>query len=135
MLRKDYLVRQLEEFGKVLALILSLKKENEWDKFEQEITKAAQKYTSLGIAAIEQFNDADFKKDILNHATLTQEQKKILATLLFEKLSFYLEVNDEKNYQALKSKCIQLYTHLQDNFTANEFDMDVHYKLGFLSKM
>ena len=29
MLRKDFIIRQIEEFGKVLALIIGYKKQNE----------------------------------------------------------------------------------------------------------
>jgi len=134
MLRKDLLMRQFEEFGKVMAIILGAKKQNDWEKFEKEIKDAAVKFTSLDIDTIEKLNETDFEKQILNHPTLTQDQKKILADLLFEKLNFYADKNEEEKYLSLKIRCLKLYQHIQDNHTDNEFDMNVYYKLAILKK-
>lgn len=134
-LRKDYIQRQFEEFGKVLAVILGYKRESDWDKFEKEISDATKKYTALEITQIEKLDMLDFEKVALFSAGITQEQKKILATLLFEKMNFYLETGDEEKFVALKNKCVALYNHLKENFTENEFDLDVYYKLDFLNKI
>ena len=134
MLRKDLLVRQLEEFGKVMAVILGFKKQNDWDKFEKEIHDAALKFTSLEINDVEKLDEVEFENQVLNSPTLLLDQKKILADLLFEKLNFYAEKNEEENYLALKAKCLKLYQHIQNNHTDNEFDMNVYYKLEILKK-
>ena len=134
MLKKDLILRQLEEFGKVMAVILSFKKTKDWDNFEKEIREAALKFTLLEIDHIESLTETNFEKEILNHSSLKQEQLKILADLLFERLNFYAEKNEETNYNLVKTKCISLYTHLQNNLTENEFDMNVYYKLEILKK-
>lgn len=134
MLRKDLLVRQLEEFGKVMAVILGFKKQNDWDKFEKEIQEASIKFTGLEIKNVENLTVTDFEKEVLNHPTLLLDQKKILADLLFEKLNFYAQNNNEEKYQSLKTKCLALYEHIQNNHTENEFDMNVYYKLEILKK-
>lgn len=134
MLKKDLLVRQLEEFGKVMAIILGAKKQKDWDKFEKKIYDATIKFTNLEINTVENLDDIDFEKQILNHPTLNQDQKKILADLLFEKLNFYAEKNDEEKYISLKAKCLKLFEHIQNNHTDNEFDMNVYYKLEILKR-
>lgn len=134
MLRKDLIMRQFEEFGKVLSQILGFKRERDWEKFEKEVQKAFNQFTSLELEHIECLNESDFETEIINHPTLSFEQKKIMAALLFEKMNYYLEQNREE-YQELKSKCIKLYSHIRDNFTQNQFDMDVHYKLEFLKSI
>lgn len=135
MLKKDFLVRQLEEFGKVLAVIMGLKKQNDWDKVLKEIYDASQKFTSLEISHVENLDAAGFEKEILNHPTLSPDQQKILAGLLYEKLHYYLVKEDNERALKLKEQCISLYKHIQNNFTQNEFNMDVYYKLIFLSKV
>ena len=135
MLKKDYLVRQLEEFGKVLAVIMGLKKQNDWDKIEKEIYDATQKFTSLEINHVEGLDATGFEKEILNHPTLSPDQQKILADLLYEKLHYYLIKEDNEKALKLKERCTSLYKHIQDNFTQNEFNLDVYYKLIFLSKI
>lgn len=134
MLRKDLIVIQLEEFGKVMAVILGFKKQNDWDKFEKEIEAATEKFTNLEIKTIENLSNTDFEKEVLNHPTLLLDQKKILADLLFEKLNFYAQNNNEEKYKSLKTKCLALYEHIQNNHTENEFDMNVYYKLAILKK-
>ena len=134
MLRKDFIIRQIEEFGKVLALIIGFKKQNEWTKFEEEIKNAIQKFTSLEMNEIENLNIDFFVSEIVNREGLSLDQKKIIANLMYEKLYFYLFKNENENYSQLKAKCLLLYLHLNENFTTNEFDLDVHYKLSMLQK-
>ena len=134
MLRKDFIIRQIEEFGKVLALIIGYKKQNEWTKFEEEIKNAIQKFSSLEMNEIENLNIDFFVSEIINREGLSLDQKKIIANLMYEKLYFYLFKNENENYSQLKAKCLLLYLHLNENFTTNEFDLDVHYKLSMLQK-
>jgi|APGre2960657423_1045063.scaffolds.fasta_scaffold06405_2 hypothetical protein len=134
MLRKDFIIRQIEEFGKVLALIIGFKKQNEWTKFEEEIKNAIQKFTSLEMNEIENLNIDFFVSEIINREGLSLDQKKIIANLMYEKLYFYLFKNENENYSQLKAKCLLLYLHLNENCTTNEFDLDVHYKLSMLQK-
>ncbi len=134
MLRKDFIIRQIEEFGKVLALIIGYKKQNEWTKFEEEIKNAIQKFTSLEMNEIENLNIDFFVSEIVNREGLSLDQKKIIANLMYEKLYFYLFKNENENYSQLKAKCLLLYLHLNENCTTNEFDLDIHYKLSMLQK-
>lgn len=134
MLKKDFLVRQMEEFGKVMAVILGFKKQQDWNSFEKEMRAASLKFTALDLDVVEKLDEKEFDVQVLNHPTLTQDQLKIFADLLFERMNFYAIKNDQDNYKNLRSKCISLYTHLQNNFLENEFDMNVYYKLEILRK-
>lgn len=134
-LRKDYIQRQFEEFGKVLAQLLSYKHQRDWDKFEKEISEAMQKFTDLDINAIEELSTENFESKILLTEALQFDQKKILGTLLFEKMLYYIETGHEEKQHALRTKCQALYNYLQLNFTENQFDLDVYYKLSFLNKV
>lgn len=136
MLRKDLLMRQFEEFGKVIAVLLGFKMQNDWNNFEKIIEDAARKFTPFEISAIESLSLEDFNKDVILHPSLLPEHYKILADLLFEKMKSFLERNiKQEEANLLKVKCILLYKKFSDNFTHNEFNMDVHYKLDFLQKM
>ncbi len=135
MLRKDYIVRQFEEFGKVLAAILGYKNASDWEKFEKEIADAAGKYTGLNILEIEMLDEPGFIKNVVGNEELNQEQKTILARLLFEKMLYFIELKEFDKSHQLKHKCLTLYKHLKDNATENEYNLDVHYKIEFLNKM
>ncbi|MES2681740.1 MAG: hypothetical protein V4635_17730 [Bacteroidota bacterium] len=135
MLRKDFILRQFEEFGKVLALILGFKNNKDWEKFEKEVADAAKKFTSLDISHVENLSDAAFESDVIDSETLNQEQKTILASLLFEKMNYYITIGNQEMYRRLKTRCFDLYSYVRENSTENEFNLDVHYKLEFLGKM
>jgi hypothetical protein len=134
MLKKDYILRLYDEFGKVMAVILSLKKDGDWERFEKEIRNALFRFTSLEINDVQELNAENFSKTVLN-GNISSERQKILADLLFEKLNYYVAIDDRGNYLNLKNKCSMLYSHLLENATQNEFDLDVHYKLEFLKRV
>ena len=135
MLRKDLIMRQMEEFGKALALILLHKKQQDYEKFEEEIALAAKKYSTLELKPIENLNTTDFSKQIIHNESISFEHKKIIASVLFEKMLYYDELGLEENRNDLTTKCFHLYTYLYTNQTENEFNMEVHYRLELLKKL
>jgi hypothetical protein len=132
MIRKDYLVRQLEEFGKVIARLRSLIAGQDRRKFEEELEEAFRTFTTLQVEKIEKLDIAGIKEQVINHESLSQDQKKMVADLLFEKLILLLGENDAENTGRLRENCLLLYRHLLDNYTQNEYNLDTHFKVRFL---
>lgn len=134
MLKKDYIIRQFEEFGKVMAVILGYKKKNEWEKFEAQIQEALMKFCSIEINEVEDLSITDFENKILQHPTLNFDQNKILADLLYEKMEYYEQIQNDEMKLNTKQKCTALYEKLSSELTQNEFNLDIHYKLSRLKK-
>ncbi len=130
MIRKDYLVKQFEEFGKVLAKILTFRNECAAAELELEIKQAVQRFTNLEIEEVEALELGEFRALILE---LDDHRLKILADLLFEKMHYYLLANNDENYLLIKFKCLQIYEMIRSR-AQSDFDMDVYYKLQFLKK-
>jgi hypothetical protein len=135
MYKKDYIVRQFEEFGKVLGVLLFLKKEKDWEKFSKEISEATQKFTSLEIGYVEKLGMDAFKSELLENEKINLEQKRILAGILFEKLDYFGQHEMKAEQLACAEKCLLLYTFIYENKTQNEFDLEVFYRIEFLRKM
>lgn len=135
MLRRDYLVKQAEEFGKVLAVIMGLKRDGLFPDMLEEIYKASQKYTALEILYIEKQENADLIKDLTEDKKLNDEQLKLLADLLFEKAEYYMHAEGagEASDNAYRKAYI-LYVFLKKHATTN-YSLDMHYKLELLAKM
>jgi hypothetical protein len=133
MIRKDYIQRQFEEFGKVLASLLSLKKNRDWEAFEKEIELASQTFTSFELKALEELSLDDFEKKIQS-TPLAYDHKKMLASLLFEHMNAYQERGETEHYEQLKKKCFVLYTALAEDLTHNEFDLETHYRIKLLQE-
>lgn len=129
MYRKDYIQRQFEEFGKVLANLLQLKRKKNWDEFEKEMSVAFLTFAALNDEELEKLTLESFVNNILHSDKLSFQQKKFVANLLFEKMNSHLERNNQQAYEDLRNKCYMLYKKLQQDQTENEFDLDIHYKL------
>jgi Family of unknown function (DUF6483) len=135
MFRRDYLVKQLEEFGKVMAVLLGLKKEGSLSELDELLRSTSQKYTSIEISSVELIPDNDLLQTLCDDKKLNDEQLKMLADLLFEKAEYYLldHAPEEKSQNCYK-KAYVIYSFLQKHATLN-FSLDMHYKLGLLVKM
>lgn len=135
MLRRDYFVKQVEEFGKVLAAIMSLKRNGRFPEMLEEIYKASQTYTAQEILYIEQQENDALIKDLTEDKKLNDEQMKFLADLLFEKAEYYIHtegagVASDNAYR----KAFIIYLFLKEHATIN-YSLDMHYKLELLAKM
>ncbi len=132
MIRKDFLDRHLEEFGKVVARLRSLIMKKETEKFEEELQEAFSKYTSVKLQTLQDLSDNDFEMQIVRNTSLLSDEKKKIADLLFEKLHVTMELNNTDADPALKRKCFLLYKEIIENGTQNEYNLDVHYKIKYL---
>lgn len=134
MYRKDYLQRQFEEFGRVLAEILGFKKIQDWDQYQKALEAAFNKFSRQDLKKLESFSLNDFEQEIVNREDLSLDEKKMTAELLFEKMNFYQEQDQAEQYENLKQKCKSLYEFLAANKTEHEFDLGIHYRLEYLKK-
>ena len=132
MYKKDYLQRQFESFGKVMAALFGLRKEKKYEEYEKEYVANFLKFTSLSPEKIEQLDLGQFVSELEGMNQFSQDKFKILADLLYEKLNFYLEIRADMQAKNLKNKCVYLYEFLQNNHTENEFNLEIHYRLNFL---
>lgn len=93
MLKRDYLVKQFEEFGKVMAVLLGLKKDKQFPELSDSIEEALKKYTSLEIKYFESISNESLIETLSQEKKLNDEQLKMLADLIFEKAEYYVSVN------------------------------------------
>lgn len=134
MYKKDFIQRQFEEFGLVLARILGYKRERDWAKFEEELAIALKEFSDQEITLLELQNKEEFETSIVLNKTLNFDKKKIIARLLFEKMLSYEGRGDNVRYQNLKQKCLTLYTFLRGELTHQHYDLEIHYHLESLKR-
>lgn len=135
MYRRDYFVKQIEEFGKVLAALLGLKKEGNFDELNNLIQEASKKYTSTEIDYVEELANESLLDFLTQEKKLNDEQLKMLADLLFEKAEYYsgiLAPENQSNNCYKKSYLIYSFLKLQSTLN---YSLDMHYKLEILGKM
>jgi hypothetical protein len=136
MYKRDYLVKQFEEFGKVFALILGLKKDKKFDDMDSLIKEATSKYTNTEIITVETLADRELLNKLTLEYKLDDEQLKILADLIFEKGEYYSlkPIQETENAINCYKKANLIYQFIKDNATLS-FSLDIHYKIEILQKM
>jgi hypothetical protein len=132
MLRKDYIVRQFEEFGKFIALVFGLKKDGKWSEIEKLINDSSEKFTSARIEEVEQREDENLLAAISSYS---DSQLKMLGDLLYEKgLAYAALVQNEESTNAFR-KALLIYEHIQQNALEADFSLDMHFKIKAIKQL
>jgi len=135
MYKRDYFIKQIEEFSKVLAVILGLKREGRLSDLDELIHSSSVKYTSTEIEYVETLDNEFLIETLTTDKKLNDDQLKMLADLLFEKAEYYLKTNSPTNQaNNCYKKSLLIYSFLKSHATLN-YSLDMHYKLEILSKM
>ena len=134
MHKRDYLVKQFEEFGKVMAILLGLKREGHLSEFNALINESFKKHISTEISETESILDLDLLHHLTIEKKLNDEQLKIVADLFYEKAEYYLKTSLESQATNCYKKAYSIYLFLKDHATLS-YSLDMHYKLEVLSMM
>lgn len=135
MLRKDYIQRKFEEFGKFLALLMGFKNNNQWSELEKQINENSQKFTGVEIGAIEMISDPALLLELTEARGLKEEQLKILGDLLYEKGLAYLNQQKEIEAKNAFTKALALYNYISANSLETDFSLDMHYKVKAIQQL
>lgn len=137
MHKRDYLVKQIEEFAKVMSILLGLKRDENYPKVSELISESVKKYTSTDIDYIESLIDEHLIDLLTSEKKLNDEQLKILADLLFEKGEYYFNAQQNADIKLNSINCYKksyiIYLFLKEQATLT-YSLDMHYKLDFLVK-
>ena len=131
MFRRDYLVKQLETFGRALALSIGQRKRNEIEAYERSFAELTQTYAGRSVKDLGQMTTHEFNQ-LLAEGDITK--KKIFAALLFE---YYLQLGAgavDNDQMAVGQRCLLLYKNICEDISSEAYDLDVHYKLQVLKE-
>ena len=138
MLKRDYLVKQFEEFGKVMAVLVGLKKDGNFSELLKQIEAASKKYTDTEINFVETIENDHLLNILVSDKKLNDEQLKMLADLVYEKAEYYLKSQQNNSFETDAINCYKkaytIYLFLKHNATLT-YSLDMHYKLEILNKM
>lgn len=135
MFRKDFIVRQFEEFGKFLGIVFGLKKDNKWPELEELINTSAYKYTNIEIAEAEKLENKDLIEVLTGKFSLKEPNLKMLADLFYEKGIGYSKQFKEVEANNVFEKAYIIYEYIQANSLEIDFSLDMHFKLTTLRQL
>lgn len=86
MIRRDYILRMIEEFTQALARIRSLKKGQRWNEANEELDGEFQKLIGNGAPAVARLSETDLLARLMQDGPthLLRDKTLLLATLLAE---------------------------------------------------
>lgn len=135
MLRKDFLQRQFEEFGKVLAALLGLKKSGDMVNFEKEIENAVKTFTSLELDELLKMDLESFERMVKANEALRPDQIRMLADLFYERSFVFDKPEQTEQMKDMLSRAYFLYKRYTDELTANEFNLEVTYRIRMITEI
>lgn len=124
MASRDYLIRQIEEMGLFLSIllkrILKLKEENQQDQMQSVVVDAFRDETGLDIDQIVLLENADFLEVVKLHFT-SEDQLTKLADIL-RVLGMQIEQSFTLSRLNYLQKSLVLYSWLQENSTNYSYE-------------
>ncbi|MGE0567045.1 MAG: hypothetical protein AB7O73_03775 [Bacteroidia bacterium] len=134
MYKKDYLVRQLESFSKFLGIVIGLRKNKDYQQFEEELEKLVSSFTNQELNSIRTESFSEFNERVARNPELNPIKIRMLADALFELCVSDIE-KESNNENSILEKTFFLYQKYQSELVSNEFDLEVNYRIKFLDKL
>ena len=122
MIRKDYILRMVEEFAKFLAAIVGLKNEG---KYSEALKKIDTVYTGLidiDPIILKSLSPEEMITFLKNEDKYSNQYLKIIAELLFEEGQIYVESGDPVSARNVLVKAKMLINYLSENDSTFSFD-------------
>jgi hypothetical protein len=135
MFRKDYIMRQYEEFGKFLAIVLGFKAESKFAELEELINTSAFKYTNIEVELAEKLPNKDIIQLLTENYELKEANLKMLADLLYEKGIGYSKQLKEKEAENAFQKTLLIFEYIKENSLESDFSLDMHFKMNSLKQL
>ena len=115
MYKKDYILRIIEDFAKMLGVILGFKLEGDYKKAEEAIDEALKKYTETDLAFLLSFPPQEMLIELTEKRQLSEEQLHVIAELLFQQAEIRKLNNELTQTQDLYLRSYTVYNWLNEN--------------------
>jgi hypothetical protein len=85
MIRRDYIIRMIEQFIRALAQLRALKQERRWDELAESLDEQFQRFVGIGAAVVERLNETELlARAIQGEPSLAVREKTLLLTGLLK---------------------------------------------------
>jgi hypothetical protein len=134
MYRNDYIMKMIEEFSKVLGVIIGLKKNKEYEEAEQQVNEAMKKFTQADLDFILALNEADLIPELAGKMKLKEDQLQVIAELLFQTAEIRKGKDPIADVEIYYARSLSLYQWLSDN-QHDVFSMEILQRIDLLRSL
>lgn len=128
-------MRQYEEFGKFLAIVLGFKADSKFIELEEFINTSAFKYTNIEIQIAEKLPNKELIQLLTENYELKEANLKMLGDLLYEKGIGYSKQFKEKEAENAFQKTLIIFEYIKENSLESDFSLDMHFKMNALKQL
>lgn len=122
MIRKDYILRMVQEFAKFLAKIIGLRMEGKLDEALMEIDNIYKGMIDLDPIVLKSLDPGELLDFLLKEKKYNNHYIKMIAELLFEEGQIYVENGDPISARNVMEKAKILINYLMENDSTFSFD-------------
>ena len=133
MIRKDYILRMVEEFAKFLAAIVGLKNEGKFDEALTKIDSVYRGMLDLDPVIVKSVDGSELLDLLQNEKDYSNTYLKMIAELLFEEGQIYDSNGDPVSARNVLEKSKILIDYLMENDAT--FSFDWYEKLAVIDKI
>ena len=133
MIRKDYILRMVEEFAKFLAAIVGLKNEGKFDEALTKIDSVYRGMLDLDPVVVKSVYGSELLDLLQNEKDYSNTYLKMIAELLFEEGQIYDSNGDPVSARNVLEKSKILIDYLMENDAT--FSFDWYEKLAVIDKI
>lgn len=122
MIRKDYILRIVEEFAKFLAAIVGLKREGKYEEALKKVDQVFNSMINLDPVILKSIKQEELIDFLIEEKQFNLHYLKMIAELLFEEGQIYVEQGDPVTAQNVLGKAKILINYLMENDRTFSFD-------------
>lgn len=123
MFRRDYILHQIEEFGRVLAAIMGLRREKKFDEAQQKIDHAYKNILKLSSDFAKNHTTDEILDVLKNEKGMDNQMIRMVAELLYEEgLTLHDRQDDQEMMRITLERANVLFNYLMNADTVFSFD-------------
>ena len=122
MIRRDYILRMVEEFAKFLAAIVGLRKEGKFDEALTKIDSVYRGMLDLDPITVKSVDNTELLEFLQNEKGYSHAHLKMIAELLFEEGQIYHGNGDPISARNVLEKSKLLINYLMEHEATFSFD-------------
>ena len=133
MIRRDYIMRMIDEFGKFLTAIVGLKREGNFEEALDKVDGLYQGMLDLDPKILKAMSSDEVLDYLQNEKKYDNRYLKLIAELLYEEGQIYHESGDPISAQNVLQKAKVLINYLIE--TDSTFSFDWYEKLATIENL
>jgi hypothetical protein len=122
MFQRDYILRLIEEFAKMIAAITGLKSKGELEEALKKVDEAYNELLEIEPKAIKSMTEHEFLEFLLNDKWYENRQLHMAAELLYQEGRLYVEQGDPVSARNVMLKARFLIEYLMQHDSTFGFD-------------